>query len=57
MKNFQPVIANALGLTTMGLMVYGVWTIITSGVFGVPELTFLMFSSFVLTSLVSMSTK
>ena len=57
MKSARTLLVNVLGVTTMGLMAYGVVTIVASGVFGVPELTFLMFSSFVLTSLFSMGMK
>lgn len=57
MKSARILLVNALGVTTMGLMAYGVVTIVASGEFGVPELTFLMFSSFVLTTLFSMGTK
>jgi hypothetical protein len=57
MKSARTLLVNVLGVTTIGLMAYGVVTIVTSGEFGVPELTFLMFSSFVLTTLFSMGMK
>ena len=57
MKSFKILVTNVFGATTMVLMAYGVFSIIGAGVFGVPELTFLMFCSFVLTTLFSMSLK
>lgn len=57
MTNIKNIFVNALGITTMLLMAYGVVKIIFSGEFGIPELTFLMFSSFVLTSLFAMGSK
>ena len=57
MKSFKIVVTNVFGATTMVLMAYGVFSIIGAGVFGVPELTFLMFCSFVMTSLFGMSLK
>jgi hypothetical protein len=57
MNQFKVIMTNLLGLATMGLMVYGLFIIIKNGVFNVPEMTFLMFVGFVLTSLFAMNTK
>lgn len=46
---------NFFGATTMFLLLYGSTTIIMGGKFDIPEITFLMFASFVLTSLLSAS--
>lgn len=57
MNTFKMFMTNIFGLTTMGLLVYGTYKIIKTGVYEIPELTFLMFTTFVLTSLFGISNK
>jgi hypothetical protein len=51
MKTFSIIFTNLFGMTTMIIMAYGAWKILTGDVFGMTELTFLLFVCFIMTVL------
>jgi hypothetical protein len=51
MQKFVTIMVNICGLATTGLMAYGVWHVAKGDVFTIDEITFLMFTGFILTAL------
>jgi hypothetical protein len=55
MKMFQIIMMNLFGMLTMGILALGSFRVVKQGVYNIDELTFLMFTSFILTVLFSTS--